>query len=104
MQWKGKWGEEHGDREAEYLEGFDVCQNRDKNKMWWKQREEMTNSYEIGQEKLTEAPMSQVSPGRWLQFCQEDSGVVGLMTCFVPGLECVLLKYLLNGLSEEGHI
>lgn len=71
--------------------------------MWWKRRKETTNSYEIGQQKLTEAPMSQMSPGRRLWFCQEDSGVEGLRTCFVPGLECMLLKYLLNGLSKGAH-
>lgn len=68
--------------------------------MWWKQSEEMTSSYERGQQRLAEAPMSQVSPGRWLQFCQASSGAVGLMTCSVPGVEQVLPKYLLNGLPK----
>lgn len=62
--------------------------------------EEMTSSYEGGWQRLTEAPMSQVSPGRWLQFCQASSGAVGLTTCFVPSVERVLPKYLLNGLSK----
>lgn len=62
MQWEGSGGERHREREAEYSEGFDICQNKDKNKMWWKQSEEMTSSYEHGQQRLTEAPMSHGKP------------------------------------------